>query len=316
MTPLELGGDIGGSIRIPSHFNGVFGHKPSHGIVSQRNLVDWQDQRGEQDLWVVGPMGITARDVRDALRLLVGATAEKAVAWRVELPAARTTEVTTLRVATCFDRPGYPVDDEVRSLLEGTAKTLAQRGAKVDWDRTPDIDFDENLSVYLQLMYSHMSEDTAESVRRSMTEMLRPLPRGDEILASMGSSLTRWLAVHERRLQLQLQRKWSEFLEDYDVLLAPVAPLPAFDHNRAPMGKRTWTVNGTERSMMFDVLFWAAFSLVTDLPASVAPAGRTRDNLPAGVQIVGPYLEDETPLAVAGMLERHHAAFEPPPGYA
>ena len=314
MTPLELGGDSGGSIRIPSHFNGVFGHKRSHGIVSQRNLVDWQDQRGEQDLWVVGPMGITARDVRDALRLLVGATAEKAVAWRVELPAARTTDARKLRVATCFDRSGYPVEAEVRSLLEGTAKTLAQRGAKVDWDRTPDIDFDENLSVYLQLMYSHMSADTPESVRRSMTEMLRPLLRGDEIVASMGSSLTRWLAVHERRLQLA--RKWSEFFEDYDVLLAPVAPLPAFEHDRAPMGKQRWTVNGTERSMTFDVLFWAAFSLVTYLPASVAPAGRTRDNLPVGVQIVGPYLEDETPLAVAGMLERHHAAFEAPPGHA
>lgn len=163
-------------------------------------------------------------------------------------------------------------------------------------------------------MYSHMSADTPESVRRSMTEMLRPLPRGDEIVASMGSSLTRWLAVHERRLQLQ--RKWSEFFEDYDVLLAPVAPLPAFEHDRGPMGKRTWTVNGTERSMMFDVMFWAGFSLVTYLPASVAPAGRTRDNLPVGVQIVGPYLEDETPLAVARMLERHHAAFEAPPRYA
>ena len=135
MTPLELGGDIGGSIRIPSHFNGVFGHKPSHGIVSQRNLVDWQEQIGEQDLWVVGPMGITAADVRDALRLLVGATAEKAVAWQVELPAARTTDVTKLRVATCFERPGYPVDAEVRPLLEATAQTLAERGAR--WTGTP-----------------------------------------------------------------------------------------------------------------------------------------------------------------------------------
>ena len=70
MTPLELGGDIGGSIRIPSHLNGVYGHKPSHGIVSQRSLVDWPEQISEQDLWVVGPMGICARDIRDALRIL------------------------------------------------------------------------------------------------------------------------------------------------------------------------------------------------------------------------------------------------------
>ena len=60
MTPLELGGDIGGSIRIPSHLNGVYGHKPRHGIVSQRSLVDWPEQISEQDLWVVGPLGICA----------------------------------------------------------------------------------------------------------------------------------------------------------------------------------------------------------------------------------------------------------------
>ncbi|MYE84076.1 MAG: amidase [Gammaproteobacteria bacterium] len=313
MTPLELGGDIGGSIRIPAHFNGVFGHKPSHGIVSQRNVVDWQEQLGEQDLWVVGPMGITARDVRDALRLLVGATAEKAVAWRVELPAARTTDVTKLRVATCFERPDYPVDAEVLALLQGVARTLAECGARVDHDTVPGIDFDENFSLYLQLMYSHMGEDTPEKIRQGMAAMLRPLARGEEIVAAMGSSLTRWLAVHERRLQLQ--RKWVEFFEDYDVLLAPVLPLPAFVHDQRPMGKRTWAINGIERTMMFDVLFWAAFSLVTYLPATVAPAGRTRANLPVGIQIVGPYLEDETPLAVAAMLEERHARFEPPPGY-
>ena len=162
-------------------------------------------------------------------------------------------------------------------------------------------------------MYSHMGEDTPEPVRRTMAQLLRPLARGEEIVAGMGSSLTRWLAVNERRLQLQ--RRWREFFEDYDVLLAPVLPLPAFPHDEAPMGKRMWTINGAERVMMFDVLFWAAFSLVTYLPATVAPAGRTRDNLPVGVQIVGPYLEDETPLAVAAMLEKHHGAFEPPPGY-
>ena len=93
MTPLELGGDIGGSIRIPSHLNGVYGHKPSHGIVSQRSLVDWPEQISEQDLWVVGPMGICARDIRDALRILIGPVPEKAPAWNIHLPSPRCTDI-------------------------------------------------------------------------------------------------------------------------------------------------------------------------------------------------------------------------------
>jgi amidase len=80
------------------------------------------------------------------------------------------------------------------------------------------------------------------------------------------------------------------------------------------MGQRVLTFNGQSR-LYLDLLFWSGFSLSTFLPASVAPAGRTKGNLPVGVQIVGPYLEDRTPLAVAAMLERCHQSFEPPPGF-
>ena len=313
LTPLELGGDIGGSIRIPAHFNGVFGHKPSHGIVSQRSLVDYQEQLGEQDLWVVGPLGITAGDVRDALHLLLGPPADRALGWKVELPAARTTDVKALRVATYFDDPAYEVDSEVKRLLESTAKSLEKEGAQVHWNTKPDIDFNENLIIYMQLMYSHMGKDVPEEQKQKVRQILQGHPDGDEIAGAMGNSLENWLALHERRLQLQA--KWTEFFKNYDVLLAPVTPLPAFKHDHSAQGTRTWMVNGKERRSMFDIMFWSGFSLNTYLPASVAPAGRTSEDLPVGVQIVGPYLEDETPLAVAAMLERYHQGFEPPPGY-
>lgn len=313
LTPLELGGDIGGSIRIPAHFNGVFGHKPSHGIVSQRGLVDYPDQLAEQDLWVVGPMGITAGDVRQALSLLLGPPVDKALGWKVELPPARTTDAKALRVATYFDDPSYEVDHEVRGLLEGTAKSLEKEGAQIHWNTKPDIDFDENLVLYMKLMYSHLPKAVPEEQRQKLREVLDGHPAGDEIADAMSNSLENWLALNERRLQLQA--KWTEFFEDYDVLLAPVTPLPAFQHDHSEAGNRTWTVNGKERRSMFDILFWAGLSLNTYLPASVAPAGRTAENLPVGVQIVGPYLEDWTALAVAEMLERCHQGFEPPPGY-
>ena len=315
MTPLELGGDIGGSIRIPSHLNGVYGHKPSHGIVSQRSLVDWPDQIAEQDLWVVGPMAVCAQDLRKALQLLVGPVPEKVLAWRVELPPPRTKDIRQLRVATYFENPDYPIDHEVKDQLESVAVSLENAGAQVSREVGPDIDFQENLNVYLKIMYSHMDENVPEEVRKMMAQALDYLPRSEEIVAMFGGTVANWNRVNERRLQLQ--KKWTEFFESYDVLLAPILPLPAFKHDHSPILVRRWNVNGEDRSAMIDTLFWAAFSLLTYLPATAVPAGRTQSqNLPVGVQIVGPYLEDQTPLEVAIMLEECHQSFEPPSAYA
>ena len=314
MTPMELGGDIGGSIRIPSHLNGVYGHKPSHGIVTQRTLVDWPDQIAEQDLWVVGPMGVCAQDLRKALALLVGPVPEKALAWKIELPPPRTKSIKSLRVATYFDHPDYPVDQEVREQLESVAVSLERAGARVERNVSPDIDFQENLIVYLQIMYSHMDENVPDEVRDMMAEALKPIPGSEEVIAMFGGSVAQWNKANERRFQLQ--RKWTEFFRDYDVLLAPILPLPAFEHDHTAIPFRRWVVNGEDRSAMIDTLFWAAFSLLTYLPATAVPAGRTaKQGLPVGVQIVGPFLEDQTPLEVAIMLEDCHQGFVAPSGY-
>ena len=314
MTPLELGGDIGGSIRIPSHLNGVYGHKPSHGIVSQRSLVDWPEQISEQDLWVVGPMGICARDIRDALRILIGPVPEKAPAWNIQLPSPRCTDIKKLRVATCFDQPNYPIDHEVKAELEAVADSLEKEGALVVREVAPDIDFQENLAVYLQIMYSHMDASVPEEMKQAMAKALAPIPMSEDIIAMFGASVAQWNKVNERRFQLQ--RKWMEFFQNYDILLAPILPLPAFEHDHTPIAFRRWQVNGEDRSAMLDTLFWASFSLLTYLPATAVPAGQTKtDKLPVGVQIVGPYLEDETPLEVAAMLEQCHRSFEPAPNY-
>ena len=129
-----------------------------------------------------------------------------------------------------------------------------------------------------------------------------------------GASVAQWNKVNERRFQLQ--RKWMEFFENYDVLLAPILPLPAFEHDHTPIAFRRWQVNGEDRSAMLDTLFWASFSLLTYLPATAVPAGQTKtDKLPVGVQIVGPYLEDETPLEVAAGLEQCHRSVESAPNY-
>jgi amidase len=167
----------------------------------------------------------------------------------------------------------------------------------------------------MQLLTCAMSIGAPEEQKKLMRQATESMVDGPEKLIGAAPFMTHeeWVLLHERRLQLQL--RWTEFFKDFDVLLAPVTHVPAFEHDHsADMGTRIINVNGVDRPYL-DLLFWSGFSLVTLLPASVAPAGRTSQNLPVGVQIVGPYLEDRTPLAVAAMLEEYHQCFEPPPGY-
>ncbi len=313
LTPLEFGSDIGGSIRTPANFNGVFGHKPTHGIVSQRGHLPMHESLAEGDLWVAGPLGTSATDVAQAFDLLLGPPSDRAVGWRVDLPAARTTDIRELRVATYFTDPNCEVDSEIQDILASSAKSLEAEGANISWDVKPEIDFAENHLIYMQLLNSFLSIGMPEEQKEQMHKAVSSVDAPDELVNSPFMSHEQWTMLNERRLQLN--SIWTDFFADYDVLLAPVTPVPAFEHDHSDdMGQRVLTFNGQSRPYL-DLLFWSGFSLSTFLPASVAPAGRTKGNLPVGVQIVGPYLEDRTPLAVAAMLERCHQSFEPPPGF-
>ena len=124
LTPLELGSDIGGSIRTPSHFNGVFGHKPSYGIVSQRgHLPPGEGIYTETDLAVVGPIGTSASDLEQALDILAAPTPEDSRAYSIQLPAPRTTDPAKLRVAVWADDTLCPVDADIVAAINAAATT-------------------------------------------------------------------------------------------------------------------------------------------------------------------------------------------------
>lgn len=319
LTPLELGSDIGGSIRTPAHFNGIFGHKPSYGIVSQRGHLPMPESLSEGDLWVPGPLATCVDDLKQAMQLLIGPHQEKAVGWKVDLPPSRVETPDQLRVAAYFEDPNVVLDAESKALLESTATTLENIGAKVTRNVKPDFDTGENHDVYMRLLTAAMTAGLPPDERAKMEELASNAEPGtndpavlNALMATMSHS--DWVILNERRFKLA--DKWRDFFQDYDILLCPVAVVPAFGHDHSePMGKRVLEINGEERPY-WDLLFWAGFALVSYLPATVVPAGRTRANLPVGVQIVGPYLEDNTSLAVAEMLEQHHQAFEAPPGFA
>lgn len=319
LTPLELGSDIGGSIRTPSHFNGVYGHKPSYGIVSQRgHLPPGERTYTETDLSVVGPIGTSADDLEQALDILVGPSPEDAPAYSINLPPARTTDPKQLRVAVWADDELCRVDSDIVAAINAAADTLEGLGAQVSRTARPDFDAQKNHVNYALTLSAAMGggmPDAVFQMMKDISEASDPADISGNTLQARGiaSSHRDWSRWYEKRQHLRAA--WTRFFTDYDVLLCPCAHLTAFPHDHTPdMSARKHTVNGEEREYM-DILFWSGVTLNCGLPATSTPIATSSEGLPIGVQVAANYLEDKTALAVAKMLQADHRAFTPPPGY-
>jgi amidase len=124
-----------------------------------------------------------------------------------------------------------------------------------------------------------------------------------------------WLAADATRRRIQQQ--WSLLFREWDIVLYPPAPVPAFRHDHSlPIEARQLEIDGKDCPYYDACLVWADPATTCGLPVTVAPIDRSPSGLPIGVQIIGPYLEDRTTLAFAEHLEREFGGFVPPPGYA
>ncbi len=306
LTPLELGSDIGGSIRNPAHYCGVAGVKPTFGIVPIRGHIPGPPgSLSEGDIGVAGPMARTVEDLELGLDVLAGPDAARAVAWRLELPPPRATSLDGYRVATWLDDPAAPVDRSVLALLEGAVGTLADAGARVDEGASLGVDLQEVAEVYLQLLVGVLANGYPAEVLAAADEMAAALDPADRsmptlFLRGLAQRKRDWNRTHERREQIRA--RWADLFRDVDVLLCPIAGTAAFPHDhQADQLARTVSVNGEQRPGL-ETLVWAGLVGMAHLPAAVVPVGTTADGLPAGIQVVAPYLEDRTALDVARRL--------------
>ncbi|MEM9405348.1 MAG: amidase family protein [Acidobacteriota bacterium] len=292
LTGLESGSDIGGSIRNPAHFCGVYGHKPTHGIVPMRGHQPPGVPPGAQppDLAVVGPLARSAEDLATAMDIVSGPDVLQSAGWKLDLPAPRATSLGDLRVALWPDDPLAPVSTEVSDRVQAIGELLAQKGATVSDSARPKFP-------------TKMSHDTYLPLLGAMTE-------GPESEIKFFD----WFRFHGMRGGLRLQ--WRQFFEDWDIVLCPISAVPAFPQDQSePLFERTLQIDGETRPY-FEQVFWAGLATVSYLPSTVFPTGLSSQGLPIGLQAMSGELFDRTTIEFARLMAQEIGGFSPPPDFA
>src|SRR6202158_4804986 len=296
-TPLGLGSDIGGSIRLPSHMSGVVGHKPSYGIVPAHGQIPGPPGTLTlADLAVAGPMARAVEDLTLGLNIMAGPNRWERPAWRLKLPPPRSRTLKRYRVGAWLDDPACRVEPESRELLEKAAHALAGAGVRVDHEARPAFTLEKAFDTFFALLQAAL----AGAVTPARIEDYA-VASGDSRVARTQRLLAmrhrQWLSHNERRLRMR--KRWEEFFIEWDAILLPVMPCPAIPHDHSePIASRSVWVGGQQRPYL-DLLAWMAPAGVCYLPATVIPVGCLSNGLPVGIQIVGPYLHDLTTLDLA-----------------
>jgi len=316
LSALEYGSDIGGSIRNPAAYCGVYGLKPTWCIVPKRGHSLAPAPGAEADLSVIGPLARSAADLALALKLTVGPDALTARGMQYRLPAPPSS-LKGLRVAVWLDEPAIaPVDGSVKSRIEAAARALARAGAKVDFKARPAFDPLQAHRTYQLLLQANMAARRPDQAElRAARARLRDDDTSDHAMALRASTASYKEVFDANQAREQLRWAWHDFFGRYDLMLMPITATAAFPHDQSePMPARRMRINGTDHPY-FAQLFWAGLATAPFLPSTIAPVGLTPEGLPVGLQIVGPEFADLHTVWLAGELAGLIGGFQPPPGY-
>jgi len=315
---LELGSDIGGSLRAPAHYCGVYSHKPTRNVLPVRGHVMPGAIGGTPDLNVIGPLARTAGDLAVAVDVLAGPDVFDATAYRLQLPPARHDTLRDFRILVVDSHPLLPTSSDVRAALDTLATRLRSAGATVAQASPLLPDLTQATKVFVQLLMPVLFARQPPEAIAHLAAAAARLPASADSMAAWRlracvSSHRDWLAADAARIGLAHQ--WRALFAQWDVVLFAPMPTPAYPQDEsADVNARTLDIDGTAYPY-FDQIAYASLASAPGLPATTAPIGRTPSGLPVGVQIIGPYLEDRTTIRFAELLEREWGGFVSPPGF-
>jgi amidase len=316
MTPLDLGSDIAGSIRIPASFCGVYGLKPSYGLIPLRgHIPGMPGTLAPADINVLGPLARSVDDLELALGVLAGPSESDAVGWKLALPPARSDLLTDYRLRVWLDDEACPVDREVIATLRRAVDILSDAGVRID-EAPPPVPLASSIRLH-RMMLKGVACSGLDDEQFAALQVFAASAHPDD--HGVHADHARWLTMTKRDWNVaneeraQARAAWARFFTDHDGFLSPTILCPAIHHDHTPsLEDRVISVNGQERPY-WDQVSWIAPATAAYLPAVSMPAGTTADGLPVGLQITGPYLEDHTVLDLARRLDPLLGGFVAPP---
>jgi amidase len=309
----SIGSDIGGSIRIPASFCGIYGHKPTLDIVSLCGHLPGGSRQSagfSTLLSVAGPMARSAEDLEAGLHILAGPEPPDSKALQWTLPKARHNRIGDYRIGFVLDDSAVRVSTETKSVLEAAVRACEKAGATVKEGWPEDFSFRELLDTYHFLLGAFTFSMTPPESQPEARERLANRP--DSISKGSLSSFAEWQRQNLKRLAYRAL--WERFFESADVFLLPTVFTTAFPHDHSPFDGRVIPLPEGGWQPYMDLLTYIGPASLTGCPATTAPAGLSQSGLPVGIQIIGPFMEDATPIQFAKFLAREIGGFQPPEG--
>ena len=316
--PLSLGSDIGGSLRVPAFHCGVYAHKPSYNLVAVRGHTPppVPPIPVDRDLSVIGPMARGAADLSLLLDVMAGPDPlDMGVGYKLALPAARHGALKDFRVLVIDTDPVMPTDASIRGTIETLAANLEKAGAKIERSSPLLPDFADSTRLYMRRLMAFLTAFYPPELYATLQTSAAALRTDDNSLTAermrgMVQSHRDWVQDDGARARLRAQ--WRKLFESFDAVICPIMPIPAYPHDHSPLQEmRRIKVDGKEY-VYTDQLSWPGIATLPGLPSTAIPTGFAPDGLPIGVQILGPWLEDRTPLRLAELIEREFGGFVPP----
>jgi amidase len=271
MVALEIGSDIGGSIRVPAHFNGVWGLKTTYGALSRDGHVFPRTDGHAGPLSVIGPLARDADDLAVALDVLAD----------VPLPCARVSTATGLRVLLLDSHPLASVADAIRAVVERLGQALERAGAQV-------------------MRHSEALPDQTGQFARYMRLLTITMARGAPSADGAQASLPDWFAMLDD--QARTIRAWQRLFGTVDAVIAPVLGVTAFPHSDVDLRQRMLTIDGVAAPFAMQFGF-PGLATYPNLPACAVPLGADADGLPIGLQVITAHHRDHDAIAIGRIAQ-------------
>ncbi|TPG12432.1 amidase family protein [Sphingomonas oligophenolica] len=266
MVPIEIGSDIGGSIRVPASFCGIWGHKSTYGTLSIEGQILPGTDGAAIAMSVIGPMARDADDLAAVLDVMAD----------IPLPRARAIDPAALRILVLTSHPVAPVASAISDGIDEVARALSDAGATVN---------------RVSALLPDLAQQFAQYMRLLSITLARGAPSDEGVVATLPD----WLAMLDD--QARNARSWRRLFADYDAVIAPALGTQAYPHSDLTIRERTLTINGETSPFGLQFAF-PGLATYPGLPATAMPVGRAND-LPVGCQVITDFHQDHTAIAIA-----------------